>query len=113
MDITLKYETNEEGITISTQKTEYHFSVLNSRTSFGVLRGGVLGNQEREAFFVGAVVSHDGEIDISKTLSVGTHALFCLEGTEQPEWLTTSLITEITVDHGIDAPQLGDYVARL
>ena len=117
MEITLTFVTNEEGITISTQKSEYHFSILNSRTSFGVLRGGLMGHQGREAFFVGAVVSHDGEISISRTLRTGTRALFCLEGAEQLEWLTTSVITEIAVDRAVKAPQLcacvDDYAAQL
>ena len=96
MEITLTQMNAEDEIYIRTKKSEYRFLVTDPELYRGILTGGRLGQQPHDAFLVGAILPHDGDISDSKKLVTGARALFYLNGKHGLDCLTTSVISELS-----------------
>src|ERR1700730_3455630 len=96
MEITLTQMNAEDEIYIRTKKSEYRFLVTDPELYRGILTGGRLGQQPHDAFLVGAIFPHDGDISDSKKLVAGSRVLFYLNGKHGLDCLTTSVITELS-----------------
>jgi hypothetical protein len=97
MDITLSSMTPEEEIGINTGRSQYLFILTNPGRRLGLLTGGLLGEQKREAIFVGVIATREGMTKISKKFQTGARALFCLTRGKKLQWLTTSVILDLTL----------------
>jgi hypothetical protein len=94
MDITFKDISPSDQITISTQNSEYRFSVQNPDERRGTLSGGSLGNQRRDAILVGMLSGTPNNLaSDSSGLKTGARALFYLTAKNGVERLITSIIT--------------------
>jgi hypothetical protein len=98
----LAFEDIEESdtIMIRTQNSEYKFAVTDPEGRRGVLTGGSLGGERRDANLVGALPQSGPAVvgDTSK-LETGSRALFYLSAKRGIERLITSVITAITINH--------------
>jgi hypothetical protein len=87
-----------DRIVIKTRNSEYQFSVSDPVNHKGMLSGGALGENPREAFLVESLSSEDGagmrDFDGLKT---GGRALFYLSSGPRIERVTTSKISGLTV----------------
>ena len=98
----LAFEDIEESdtIMIRTQNSEYKFAVTDPEGRRGVLSGGSLGGERRDANLVGALPQSGPAVvgDTSK-LETGSRALFYLSAKRGIERLITSVITGISINH--------------
>ena len=95
MNITLTEVTARDEIHIRTQESEYVFKVRNPGLCSGVLTGGPLGRERRDAYLAGAIFPGAISISDSKNLQIGARAIFYLKGKRGVDRLTTSVITEL------------------
>lgn len=95
MEIIVREMNTSDEITIRTQFSDYCFRVIDPAHCIGLLSGGVLGNQQHSAVFVGEVSNaENGEPSESSRLEPGYRACF-LCGGNGVRRLTTSMITAI------------------
>lgn len=96
MDITFKNISPSDHIMIRTQNSEYRFSVVDPDERRGILTGGSLGDQRRNAILVGMLSGGENSFasDTSR-LKVGSRALFYLTAKNGMERLITSIITNL------------------
>jgi hypothetical protein len=96
MDIFFEDISPSDRIMIRTQNSEYRFSVVDPAERKGVLTGGSLGDQHRNAVLVG-VLSGGANSFASDTagLKTGARALFYLTARNGVERLITSIITSL------------------
>lgn len=97
MKITLTELAADDEIYMRTQTSEYLFKVSNPRLCSGVLTGGPLGRERRDAFLAGAIFPGAVSITDSKKLQTGGRAIFYVNGERGVDRLTTSVITEIVL----------------
>ena len=95
MKITLTEVAARDEIHIRTQKSEYVFKVRNPGLCSGVLTGGALGRERRDAFLAGAIFPGAMSISDPKKLQTGARAIFYMKGKRGVDRLTTSVITEL------------------
>lgn len=95
MEITLTEVAAGNEIHICTQRSVYRFKVSNPTLRRGLLTGGPLGLQQRDAYLAGSIFPDAVSISESKNLEIGTRALFYLDGEKGVDILTTSVITEL------------------
>ena len=100
MELTFKDIEESDTILIRTQNSEYKFAVTDAEGRRGVLSGGSLGGERRDANLVGALPESGPALigDTSK-LKTGSRALFYLSAKRGIERLITSVITGITINH--------------
>ncbi|HVG19093.1 MAG TPA: hypothetical protein VNI02_08560 [Blastocatellia bacterium] len=100
MEIIFKDISPSDRIMIRTQNSEYRFSVLDPDERRGILTGGSLGNQQRNAVLVGTLSGGGNSFasDASK-LKTGSRALFYLTAKNGVERLITSIITNLKRSH--------------
>jgi hypothetical protein len=104
MEIDFKELQPEQKLLIRTQNSEYRFRVIDPDERRGMLTGGSLGGNRREAVLIGTLP--DGsyiEAANVNTLKIGTRALFFLGANRGVERLITSAITEIATEPGRDS----------
>ena len=95
MEITLTEVAVGDEISICTQRSDYRFKVSDPTLRRGLLTGGPLGRQQRDAYLAGTIFPDAGSISDSKKLVTGTRALFYMSGEKGVDILTTSVITEL------------------
>ena len=83
-----------DEITIRTQFSDYSFRVTDPVQCIGILRGGRLGNQRREAYFAGTILPASSQSTEPARLETGYRFVFLIEGNGLKR-LTTSTVTEI------------------
>jgi hypothetical protein len=96
MEIIINEIKSKDEITFRTTDNEYRFYVTNPRACTGVLTGGVLGKQLREAYYAGSLDLWGEHFNGPIRIETGTRALFFLRGKHWVHRLTTSLITELS-----------------
>src|SRR5215471_6872257 len=95
MEITITQLSPDQEISIQTETSEYRFLVLRPHMRMGILTGGILGKEWRDAYFAGMIPS-TGRLDDAPKLSIGSRARFYLEAKSIVKRLTTSNITRLT-----------------
>jgi len=88
----------DDKVVIRTQNSEYRFSVIDPQSHRGLLSGGSLGDQPREAFLVESLGKSDsGSLQDFRGLKRGARALFYLSSGHRVERVTTSKISGLTL----------------
>ena len=103
MEIRVTEVNASDEITIRTQFSDYSFRVTDPVQCKGILSGGLLGDQQHEAFFAGAIPAAYSQPCDSTRLETGYRAVFLMAG-KGCDRLTTSIIIEITLSQ----PPAGD-----
>jgi hypothetical protein len=86
----------EDQVLIRTENSEYSFKMLDPEERRGVLSGGSLGDQTRDAVLIGAVpASFKEETGDQSAVRTGARALFFMNARNGVERLITSVVTEI------------------
>lgn len=100
MELTFKDISESDTILIRTQNSEYEFAITDPEGRRGVLSGGSLGGEQRDANLVGALPeSGPALVDDTSKLKTGSRALFYLSAKRGIERLITSVITGISINH--------------
>ena len=100
MKLTFKDIEESDTILIRTQNSEYKFAVTDAEGRRGVLSGGSLGGEPRDANLVGELPeSGPPLVGNTSKLETGSRALFYLSAKRGIERLITSVITGITINH--------------
>jgi hypothetical protein len=95
MEMGFNNMSDSDRIVIRTQNSEYQFSITDPAERRGVLSGGSLGTQQRDAVLVGTL-GGTNQLSADVTgLKTGRRALFYLKAKHGVERLITSIITEI------------------
>ena len=84
-----------DSISVRTERSNYQFSLLNSSDRKGVLKGGALGDQTREAVLIGAL-SEGGAVLDTSGLKTGWRAVFFIEATSGVSRMITSTVIDIS-----------------
>jgi hypothetical protein len=96
MEIIFKDISPSDRIMIRTQNSEYRFAVVDPDERRGVLTGGSLGEQRRNAILVGTLSGGGNTFASDATkLETGSRALFYLTAKNGVERLITSIITSL------------------
>ncbi len=96
MELRVTELNTSDEITIRTQFSDYSFRVTDPVQCRGFLRGGRLGDQQRDALFAGTILTASSQSSEPSRLETGYPAVFLIEG-DGLERLTTSIVTEITL----------------
>ena len=88
-----------DTISIKTERSDYRFSILDPISRRGMLRGGVLGNEPREAVLIGSISEVDNLYDTTE-LKTGWRAYFFLEANDCLIRIITSVVTDIAHSKG-------------
>ena len=100
MKLTFKDIAESDTILIRTQNSEYEFAVTDAEGRRGLLSGGSLGGEQRDANLVGALPeSGPALVGDTTKLETGSRAMFYLSAKRGIERLITSVITGISVNH--------------
>ncbi|HWP41646.1 MAG TPA: hypothetical protein VNO14_00325 [Blastocatellia bacterium] len=84
-----------DQVLIRTQNSEYCFEVLDPQERRGLLTGGSLGGQMRDAVLIGAVPEGANRVSDPLSVRTGARAMFFMNAKNGVERLITSVITEI------------------
>ena len=97
----------DDKVVIRTLNSEYRFSVIDPRNHKGLLSGGTLGEQPREAFLIESL-SNDagGDLREFRGLKTGARALFYISSGRTIERVTTSVISGLTLVKAADRTSL-------
>jgi len=89
----------DDKVVIRTQNSEYRFSVIDPQNHKGMLSGGSIGDQPREAFLVESLgKTESGSLEDFRGLKRGARALFYLSSPgHRVERVTTSKISGLTL----------------
>lgn len=83
-----------DSISIKTERSNYRFSILDPISRRGMLTGGVLGDQVREAVLIGAISEDDGLYNTTE-LKTGWRAVFFVTADHCLNHMITSVVTDI------------------
>ena len=97
MEFTITELNPSVEISIRTQNSAYRFSLTDRRLCRGVLTGGILGREQRDAFLAGTILPNAVRVSDSKKLETGARALFYMDIGDQLCRLVTSAITELAL----------------
>ena len=89
-----------DKVVIRTRNSEYRFSVIDPVNHKGLLSGGALGEEPREAFLIESRCK--GESGDFRGLKSGARALFYLSSGSKVERVTTSEISGLKLVKAID-----------
>jgi hypothetical protein len=90
--------TATDKVVISTQNSQYRFSVIDPARRRGTLSGGSLGDQPRDAILVGTLGEETIEFDTDTwNLATEARAMFDLRANNGWERMITSPITDIAL----------------
>ena len=101
MELAFKDIDESDMILIRTQNSEYRFAITDPQGRRGILTGGSLGDERRDANLIGALPeSGMAVVDDTSKLKTGSRALFYLSARKGIERLITSVITNINHRRG-------------
>lgn len=87
-----------DKVLIRTRNSEYRFSVIDPVNHKGMLTGGTLGEEPREAFLIESIgKGENGAVRDFPGLQTGARALFYLSSGPKIERVTTSKISGLTL----------------
>lgn len=87
-----------DKVLIRTRNSEYRFSVIDPVNHKGMLTGGTLGDEPREAFLIESISkAENGALRDFDGLQTGARALFYLSSGPKIERVTTSRISGLTL----------------
>ena len=93
----------DDKVLIKTRNSEYRFSVIDPLTRRGMLSGGALGEEPREAFLIESQArGEEGALTDFRGLKTGARALFYLSSGRAIERVTTSIISALTLVKAAD-----------
>lgn len=93
----------DDKVVIKTRNSEYRFSVIDPLNHKGMLSGGTLGEEPREAFLIESrSKGEDGALRDFRGLKTGARALFYLSSGRAIERVTTSKISRLTLVKAAD-----------
>lgn len=96
-----------DKVLIRTKNSEYRFSVIDPVNHKGMLTGGSLGEESREAFLIESLGrGEDGTFKDFHGLKTGARALFYLSAGRSIERVTTSKIDSLVLVKAVDQPSL-------
>lgn len=96
-----------DKVLIRTRNSEYRFSVIDPLNHKGMLTGGTLGEEPREAFLIESLGrGEDGTLKDFRGLKTGARALFYLSSGRSIERVTTSKIDSLVLVKAVDQPSL-------
>jgi len=96
-----------DKVLIRTLNSEYRFSVTDPTNHKGMLSGGSLGEEPREAFLIECLGKDEkGIVKDFRGLKTGDRALFYLSSGRRIERVTTSKISSLTVVKATDRTSL-------
>jgi len=96
-----------DKVVIRTRNSEYRFSVIDPVNHKGLLSGGALGDEPREAFLIESrSKGESGAVHDFRGLKSGARALFYLSSGNKVERVTTSEIFGLTHVKAIDRDSL-------
>jgi len=96
-----------DRILIRTRNSEYRFSVIDPMNHKGMLSGGTVGEEPREAFLIESLTkSEDGAQRNIRGLKTGARALFYLSSGHSVKRVTTSRISGLTLVKAADSASL-------
>jgi hypothetical protein len=105
--ITFEDIKTDDKLLIQTRNSEYRFSVIDPRSHKGMLSGGTLGDEPREAFLIESRgKGEDGGLRDFRGLKTGARALFYLLSGCALERVTTSKISSLTLVKAADRNSL-------
>jgi hypothetical protein len=97
----------DDKVLIRTRNSEYRFSVIDPLHCKGMLSGGTLGDEPREAFLIESRSNgEDGDRGEFRGLKTGAHALFYLSSGRAIQRVTTSRISGLTLVKAADRTSL-------
>ncbi len=97
----------DDRVLIKTRNSEYRFSVIDPSNHKGMLSGGTLGEEPREAFLIESrSKGEDGALRDFRGLKTGARALFYLSSGRGLERVTTSKISGLTLVRAADRTSL-------
>jgi len=97
----------DDKVLIKTRNSEYRFSVIDPAKHRGMLSGGTLGCEPREAVLIESQSKDDdGALRAFGGLKIGARALFYLSGGRCVERVTTSIISSLTLVKSADRASL-------
>ncbi len=97
----------DDKVLIRTRNSEYRFSIIDPRSHKGMLSGGTLGEEPREAFLIESrSKGEDGGSGEFRGLKTGAQALFYLSSGRAIERVTTSKIAGLTLVKAADRTSL-------
>lgn len=92
-----------DKVLIKTRNSEYRFSVIDPLSHKGMLSGGALGEEQREAFLIETRGNgEDGVPREFRGLKTGARALFYLSSGLAIERVTTSIISDLILVKAAD-----------
>ena len=96
-----------DKVLIRTRNSEYRFSVIDPANHKGMLTGGTVGDEPREAFLIESLGrGEDGGLKDFRGLKTGARALFYLSSAGHIERVTTSKIDSLVLVKAGDRPSL-------
>jgi len=97
----------DDKVLIKTLNSEYRFSVIDPVNHKGMLSGGSVGDEPREAFLIDSRgKNEDGILKDFRGLKTGARALFYLSSGRAIERVTTSKISSLTLVKAADRTSL-------
>jgi hypothetical protein len=88
----------KDKVVIRTRNSAYRFLVTDPAKRLGVLTGGALGNNTRDAVLIESVaVEEDAKLERSSGLRTGARILFYLSSPRGAERMATSVVEELVV----------------
>jgi hypothetical protein len=97
----------DDKVLIRTRNSEYQFSVIDPLTHKGMLSGGGLGVQAKEAYLIESLDrGESGSLQDFRGLKTGARALFYLSSGQTVERVTTSKISSLTLVKAVDRNSL-------
>jgi hypothetical protein len=99
--ITLDDTQPNDKLVIKTRNSEYRFQVADPVSHKGMLSGGALGEEPREAYLIESLCKgEDGKLRASHELNAGDRALFYFSSRQGIQRVTTSEISSLRLVKG-------------
>lgn len=96
-----------DKVVINTSNSHYQFSISDPRTHRGMLSGGAIGDEPREAVLIESISKNgDGGVRDFRGLRTGARALFYLPSSRGIERVTTSKISGLALVKAADRKSL-------
>ena len=83
-----------DSILVQTERSNYRFSILDPINRRGMLTGGALGDERREAILIGAKSEDNARYNTAE-LKTGSRAVFLVTTNNSLNHMITSVVTDI------------------
>lgn len=111
--ITLDDTQANDKLFIKTRNSEYRFQIADPLTHKGLLSGGALGEEPREAYLIESLCrGEDGKVQVCSGLNTGARALFYCSSGHRIERVTTSEISSLILVKGEESEKRGDLPSK-